>query len=299
MPITRMNHAVLYVRDARRTQALLRRRARLHHRHPTTPSGAFAFMRAPASDEPPRHRLLLDRRRRRPQRRRARTVGLYHVAWEVPTLDELEEIRDRLAAAGALVGASDHGANKSLYAHDPDGLEFEVMWARPGRALGRRGAPGDRRAARPRRRAASASPSTACGRADHREHGHVRAGRRGGRLGRDPRPAARGDPHRRADPRRPAAVRAGAVRGVRRRPDVGARGDPGPDDRRVPRAPRQPPGRRRAAARRSTSTGDDRKTLVRQLFEVRQVIEPAMAALACRAGQRRRAGRARRASPPA
>ncbi len=40
-------------------------------------------------------------------------------------------MRERLSAAGALVGASDHGANKSLYAHDPDGLEFEVMWLVP------------------------------------------------------------------------------------------------------------------------------------------------------------------------
>ena len=40
-------------------------------------------------------------------------------------------MRDRLPQAGALVGASDHGANKSLYAHDPDGLEFEVMWLVP------------------------------------------------------------------------------------------------------------------------------------------------------------------------
>jgi catechol-2,3-dioxygenase len=59
------------------------------------------------------------------------TVGMYHLAWEVPTLEELDEMRQKLAAAGALRGASDHGANKSLYAHDPDGLEFEVMWLVP------------------------------------------------------------------------------------------------------------------------------------------------------------------------
>jgi catechol-2,3-dioxygenase len=29
------------------------------------------------------------------------------------------------------VGASDHGPNKSVYAKDPDGLEFEVMWLVP------------------------------------------------------------------------------------------------------------------------------------------------------------------------
>jgi catechol-2,3-dioxygenase len=64
------------------------------------------------------------------------TVGLYHIAWEVPTLDELESMRDRLSGAGALVGASDHGTNKSLYAKDPDGLEFEVMWLTPAETWG-------------------------------------------------------------------------------------------------------------------------------------------------------------------
>jgi catechol-2,3-dioxygenase len=33
--------------------------------------------------------------------------------------------------AGALVGSSDHGVSLSLYAQDPDGLEFEVFWTRP------------------------------------------------------------------------------------------------------------------------------------------------------------------------
>jgi hypothetical protein len=38
---------------------------------------------------------------------------------------------DRLSKAGALVGASDHSTTKSLYGHDPDGLEFEVCWIVP------------------------------------------------------------------------------------------------------------------------------------------------------------------------
>jgi catechol-2,3-dioxygenase len=59
------------------------------------------------------------------------TVGMYHLAWEVRSLDELAEIRSRLIDAGAFVGESDHGPNKSVYAHDPDGLEFEVMWLVP------------------------------------------------------------------------------------------------------------------------------------------------------------------------
>ncbi len=60
-----------------------------------------------------------------------RAVGMYHMAWEVPTLDVLAERATALRDLGALVGASDHGATKSLYAHDPDGIEFEVMWQVP------------------------------------------------------------------------------------------------------------------------------------------------------------------------
>src|SRR5207248_1002362 len=59
------------------------------------------------------------------------TVGLYHLAWEVDTLGELERLSGVLSDHGALVGASDHGTTKSLYAHDPDGNEFEVAWIVP------------------------------------------------------------------------------------------------------------------------------------------------------------------------
>jgi catechol-2,3-dioxygenase len=56
------------------------------------------------------------------------TVGLYHLAWEVDTLSELQRIGELLSESGALAGASDHGTTKALYARDPDGLEFEVSW---------------------------------------------------------------------------------------------------------------------------------------------------------------------------
>ena len=59
------------------------------------------------------------------------TVGLYHLAWEVDTLAELALLRDALAAAGSLGGASDHGSTKALYARDPDGIELEVSWLVP------------------------------------------------------------------------------------------------------------------------------------------------------------------------
>ena len=59
------------------------------------------------------------------------TVGLYHLAWQVDTIDELAALRSALVEAGSLVGESNHGVSYSLYAHDPSGNEFEVMWALP------------------------------------------------------------------------------------------------------------------------------------------------------------------------
>jgi catechol-2,3-dioxygenase len=125
-----MNHAVLYVRDARRQQTFYTDVLGFETVI-ADPGGSFVFMRAPGSAN--HHDLAFftigaaagDSQAGRSQ------VGLYHLAWEVPTLDDLELHRQRLADAGALRGASDHGVNKSLYAHDPDGIEFEVMWLVP------------------------------------------------------------------------------------------------------------------------------------------------------------------------
>jgi catechol-2,3-dioxygenase len=130
MAITGMNHAVLYVRDARRNAAFYRDvlgfTTVIEH-----PDGAFAFLRAPASNNHHDIAFFSIGEHAGPSTAGRDTVGMYHIAWEVPTLDDLEAMRQRLAGAGALVGSSDHGANKSLYARDPDGLEFEVMWLVP------------------------------------------------------------------------------------------------------------------------------------------------------------------------
>ena len=64
------------------------------------------------------------------------TVGLYHLAWEVPAIEDLADASRLLSEAGALGGASDHGVSKSLYGHDPDGNEFEIMWRVPRESWG-------------------------------------------------------------------------------------------------------------------------------------------------------------------
>jgi catechol-2,3-dioxygenase len=128
--ITGMNHAVLYVRDARRQQRfyadVLGFSTVIED-----PGGLFVFMRAPASANHHDIAFFSIGADAADSTAGNSSVGMYHLAWEVASLGELETMRDRLVAAGSLVGASDHGVNKSLYAKDPDGLEFEVMWLVP------------------------------------------------------------------------------------------------------------------------------------------------------------------------
>lgn len=130
MGISRMNHAVLYVRDARRQQRFYTEVLGFSTVI-EEPDGGFVFMRGPDSQNHHDIAFFTIGSGAAASDAGRRTVGMYHIAWEVGSLDELAEARERLSAAGALIGASDHGANKSLYARDPDGLEFEVMWLVP------------------------------------------------------------------------------------------------------------------------------------------------------------------------
>ncbi|MEU7925333.1 VOC family protein [Micromonospora sp. NPDC049107] len=132
MGIHRLNHAVLYVSDLARSVAFYRDVLGFTP-VAMTPDGfrGATFLQAPDSTND--HDLGLFEIGAGAGRSTAgrATVGLYHLAWEVDTLDELAATAERLAAAGALAGTSDHGTTKSLYGQDPDGLEFEVVWLVP------------------------------------------------------------------------------------------------------------------------------------------------------------------------
>jgi len=126
MAVRRLNHAVLYVRDLDASvdfyTAALGLEVRLQI------PGRAAFLRAPDSANDHDLGLFAVPEAQLPA---GNYLGLYHLAWEVGTLAELADTRSRLAARGALVGASDHRVSKSLYAKDPSGIEFEVMWRVP------------------------------------------------------------------------------------------------------------------------------------------------------------------------
>jgi catechol-2,3-dioxygenase len=126
MGITRLNHAVLYVSDLRRSVDFYT--TVLGFRRIDLGLPGAAFLQAPDSTNDHDLGLFEVGAGAGPVRG---GVGLYHLAWEVDTLSTLERTAEALARAGALVGSSDHGTTKSLYGKDPDGLEFEIVWLIP------------------------------------------------------------------------------------------------------------------------------------------------------------------------
>jgi catechol-2,3-dioxygenase len=129
----RLNHAVLFVSDLERSLTFwtgafgMEVAAR-------EPRANAAFLRLPRSGN--HHDLGLFGIGAGAAPRARGTVGLYHLAWQVDTIDELEQARLTLANSGAYTGESSHGATKSVYGIDPDGNEFEVMWMLPRDAWG-------------------------------------------------------------------------------------------------------------------------------------------------------------------
>jgi catechol-2,3-dioxygenase len=124
----RLNHAVLFVADLERS---LRFYTEVFGMEVVTREPRFnaAFLRLARSSN--HHDLgLFGVGPQAPPKRRG-AIGLYHLAWQVDTIDDLAQAREDLTAAGAYTGESSHGATKSVYGADPDGNEFEVMWMLP------------------------------------------------------------------------------------------------------------------------------------------------------------------------
>jgi catechol-2,3-dioxygenase len=124
----RLNHAVLFVADLDRS---VRFYTEVFGMEVVTrePRANAAFLRLPRGEN--HHDLGLFGVGSSGGPRPRGAIGLYHLAWQVDTIDELVDARSTLQRLGALGGESSHGATKSLYAQDPDGNEFEVMWMLP------------------------------------------------------------------------------------------------------------------------------------------------------------------------
>jgi catechol-2,3-dioxygenase len=124
--LKRLQHLVLWVSDVERSVRFYRDVLgfEVKTQHPTA-----AFLRIPGSGDD--HNLGLFEQTGVPQPDE-RVARMYHSAWEIGELADLYHARRRLMQVGSLVGMSDHGVSLSLYAKDPDGLEFEIFWTVPG-----------------------------------------------------------------------------------------------------------------------------------------------------------------------
>jgi catechol-2,3-dioxygenase len=123
--LKRLQHLVLWVADVERSVRFYRDVLGFEVK---THRPRAAFLRIPGSADDHHLGLFEQTGVPGPDERVAR---MYHAAWEVGELTGLVRARQRLIEAGALVGESDHGVSLSLYAKDPDGLEFEVFWTVP------------------------------------------------------------------------------------------------------------------------------------------------------------------------
>jgi len=128
----RLNHAVLFVSDLERSIDFYQRLlgASVIAREPRADA---AFLRLDRSGN--HHDLGLFGVGAQPPRPPG-SIGLYHLAWQVDTIDDLVRARQTLVDLGAQGGESSHGATKSLYGRDPDGNEFEIQWMLPRAAWG-------------------------------------------------------------------------------------------------------------------------------------------------------------------
>jgi catechol-2,3-dioxygenase len=124
--LRRLQHLVLWVADVERSVRFYRDVLGFEV---TKRYGSAAFLKIPGTPDDHNLGLFEQTGVAPPDERVARR---YHSAWEVGELTDLVRARRRLVEVGALVGSSDHGVSLSLYAKDPDGLEFEVFWTVPG-----------------------------------------------------------------------------------------------------------------------------------------------------------------------
>ena len=126
MAIGSLNHAVMYVSDIGKSVHFYTEVLGFDR---FADDGPMVFLRAPASDK--HHDVALFNAGAQAADHPDRRVGLFHLAIEVETLDDLAEIRDRLIAIGAHRGEADHGSSKSVFTADPDGNLLEIIWPVP------------------------------------------------------------------------------------------------------------------------------------------------------------------------
>ena len=128
MPVTRLNHAVLYVRDVERTREFYE--SVLGFKTLLWMPGQAAFFQAPGSTNDHDLGTFQIGSGAGPSEAGAARSG--STTWPGRSTPSPSCGASPAAGRGGRwSGASDHVTTKALYAHDPDGIEFEVCWLLP------------------------------------------------------------------------------------------------------------------------------------------------------------------------
>ena len=133
VPPVRLNHAVLFVADLERAERFYTQVFGMEVAA-REPRANAAFLRSPRSGN--HHDLgLFGVGPSAPPKQRG-GIGLYHLAWQLDTIDELVEMRRVLTGLGALTGQSSHARPRACTAPTPTATSSRSC----GWSLARRGA---------------------------------------------------------------------------------------------------------------------------------------------------------------
>lgn len=119
---SRLGHAVLRVRDLKRSEEFYTQFLGLEVKGRSGDRMVF-FRSSPEVD----HDLAIAKIADDAPGPEADRVGLYHIAFEFGSIDEIKEAYRLVNEMGIrIAGYGDHGETKGLYVLDPDGIEIEL-----------------------------------------------------------------------------------------------------------------------------------------------------------------------------
>lgn len=120
----RLGHVFLWVRDVERSREFYSSVLELTVKHSTPGKSAFLTATEDSSHELALGEVGMDAKGPEPK-----NVGLYHLAWEMGSFDDLKSVYHKMRELDAkVVGFGGRDTSLGIYFHDPDGNENEAFY---------------------------------------------------------------------------------------------------------------------------------------------------------------------------